>query len=79
MTTADETLGEFSVTVDFEGPIAVLSVRGYVGSLQALELGALLDAVIGRGHRSVVVNLASVDVIDAMGLRVIADSADRLG
>ncbi|MDQ1391166.1 MAG: hypothetical protein QOF30_143, partial [Acidimicrobiaceae bacterium] len=48
------------------------------GLVTARELGAVIDAVIDRGHRSVVVDLAELESMGASGLRVVAAGANRL-
>jgi anti-anti-sigma factor len=69
---------EFVVTVRFEGSEAVVGVRGEVDLFRAPDFGALLGAVIGQGHRAVVIDFAELTFIDASGLQVIAMSAHRL-
>lgn len=78
MTSGDDPLENFGVTVSFEGGRVVLGVRGEADIVSAPELAAVLDAVIDRGHASVVLDLAALDFMDASGLRVIASGANRL-
>jgi anti-anti-sigma factor len=68
----------FGVTFSFLEAQAVLAVRGEIDFASAPELGAVVDAVIGRGHQAVVLDLAGLDFMDAAGLSVIATSAGRL-
>lgn len=68
----------FAVSASFSGQQAVLGVRGDVDIATAPDLGAIVDAVIDRGHRFVVLDLAELDFMDAAGLRVIARAAHRL-
>jgi anti-anti-sigma factor len=69
---------DFAVRLEYVSGRVVLGVRGEVDVLTAPELGAVFDAVIGRGHRSIVVDLAECDFIDASGLRVLATAANLL-
>lgn len=71
-------LGGFAVTVAFADDQVVVAVRGEVDLVTAPELGAVVDAVIHQGHRSLVLDLAAVSFIDGSGLTVIADGAGRL-
>jgi anti-sigma B factor antagonist len=71
-------LSAFSVSVDFTETQAVLNVRGEVDMATVPELGVLVDAVIGQGYKSVVLDLAELAFMDASGLRVIAGGASRL-
>jgi anti-anti-sigma factor len=79
MITSHPPLEHFGVTVNFAGPGVVVDVRGEVDLMSAPELAAVLEAVIDRGHRSVVLDLAAQESIDTAGLRVIASGANRLG
>jgi anti-anti-sigma factor len=76
--TVDDPFEQFALSVGFAGRRAVISVVGELGLLTADELGAIVDAVIDRGHRSVVLNLVEMDSIGASGLRVIAAGGNRL-
>jgi anti-anti-sigma factor len=49
-----------------------------VDILTAPDLGAIVDALVDRGHLLVVLDLAALDFMDASGLRVIAGAARRL-
>ena len=77
---ATSSLSAFALSVDFmeTQTQVVLSVRGEVDMNTAPELGALVDAVIGQGYQSVVLDMAELAFMDASGLRVIADGASRL-
>lgn len=75
---ATSSLSAFALSVDFMETQVVLSVRGEVDMNTAPELGALVDAVIGQGYQSVVLDMAELAFMDASGLRVIADGASRL-
>ncbi len=72
-------LGDFAITASYSGANVVLGVRGQVDILTGPELGAVLDAVIDRGHVAVVLDLTELVFMDAAGLRVIASGANRLG
>lgn len=56
----------------------VLAVRGEVNISSAPKLGAFFAAVIASGYRSVVLDLAGLDLMDPAGLRVIAYAASCL-
>jgi len=71
-------LGDFGITVGFDGRQAVLGVTGEVDVLTAPELAVVVEAVIGRGHASVVLDLAEVGFMGAAGLSVIAAGAGRM-
>lgn len=71
-------LSAFAVSVDFVETQVVLGVRGEVDLATAPELGALVDAVIGQGYQSVVLDMAELTFMDASGLRVIAGGVSRL-
>lgn len=79
VTTADSRFGrEFAVTVGFAGERAVLGVGGEVDLLSASGLGAILDAVIALGCRSVALELVRPDLMEPGKLRVIVNAASRL-
>lgn len=46
--------------------------------VSAPDLAVLLDAVINRGHRSVVLDLSELEFMDSQGLEVIASGARRV-
>jgi anti-anti-sigma factor len=58
------------------GSSAVVRVRGELDYLSAPDLGVLLDGIVGRGHRKVVLDLAHVSLLGAAGIRVIAAARD---
>lgn len=78
MTPGHDLLDGFGISVTFDGSQVVLGVRGEVDLVTAPELAAVLDAVIGRGHPTVVLDLAALDFMDASGLSVIASGASSL-
>jgi anti-anti-sigma factor len=53
-------------------------VRGEVDIGSAAQLEAVLDEVIDKGARLVVLELEHVDFLDSSGLRVILSAADEL-
>ncbi|MHB1534574.1 MAG: anti-sigma factor antagonist [Acidimicrobiales bacterium] len=65
--------------VEYPGTQVVLRVCGEVDPVTAPELGAILGAVLDRGHRDIILDLADLDFMDASGLRVISVAAARLG
>lgn len=71
-------LGGFGITVSFTADRAVVGVRGEVDLVTAPELAAVLDAVIGRGYISVVLDLDQLAFMDVQGLRAIASGVGRL-
>jgi anti-anti-sigma factor len=79
VSTGPDSLEGFGVTISFAEGRGVLGVRGEVDLVTAPELGAVLEAVMDRGYRSVVLDLAELDFMDASGLRVIAHGVQRLG
>jgi len=68
----------FAVWVGFAGTEVIVSIRGEVDLLTAPELGAIVGSMIAGGHRSLVLDLAACDFMDASGLGVIADAMSRL-
>ncbi|MDQ1398583.1 MAG: hypothetical protein QOE07_50 [Acidimicrobiaceae bacterium] len=78
MNALNDPFERFAVSVGFAGRRTVISVAGELGLLTAKELGAIIDAVIDRGHRTVVLDLTEVESLGASGLRVIAAGANRL-
>jgi anti-anti-sigma factor len=78
MSAANDPFERFALSVGFVGRRAVIGVSGDLGLLTAKELGAVIDAVIDRGHRTVLLDLAEVQSVGASGLRVIAAGANRL-
>ena len=78
MTAGDGSLADFSVAASFADGQVVLALQGEVDVLTAPEFGAFFETMIDRGHRSVVLDLAGLRFMDASGLAVIAQGADRL-
>jgi len=70
--------GALSANVSFLEAQVVLAVRGEVDALSAPDLEAILGALVDRGHRSFVLELAQVGFIDAAGARAIVHTAGRL-
>ena len=68
------------VTVDSEGDgeTAELRVRGRLGLSGAAELDSVLEGLIARGERSLLLDLAGVDYISSPGLRLLDNRARRL-
>ena len=69
----------FGVSVRFDAADTVLAVSGEVDLVTAPELGAVLDAVAGRGHTAIVLDLAQCEFMGAAGLGVIAVHTGLLG
>src|SRR5438128_2743178 len=72
------TPGAFSVDVSIVGDDAVATVRGEIDLVTAAALGGAIDAMIERGQRHLVLDLAQLEFIDAAGLRVFAATLGRL-
>ncbi len=70
--------GNFGAVIAYEAERAVLGVQGDVDLLTASTLGDLLDVLIDRGERHVVLDMAALSFMDAAGLHVIADASARL-
>jgi len=68
----------FSVDVSIVGDDAVATVRGEVDVVTAAALGGAVDAMIERGQRHLVLDLAQLEFIDAVGLRMFAATLERL-
>ena len=68
----------FDVAASFVEGQVTLAIRGDVNAVSAPDLIAILDALIDRGHRSVVLDLAQTGPIDPAGMRVIVGAAGRL-
>lgn len=71
-------LGGLSVAVSFVQDQVVLAMSGEADVLSAPDFRALLDAVIDRGHRLVVLDLDQLVFIDAAAMGVIVGAAARL-
>jgi anti-anti-sigma factor len=78
MTSARHPLDQFAVSLEFADGRTVLRLRGGVDQVWAPELGAVLGAVISRGHRNVVLDLAELDFMEATGLGAVTEAAGRL-
>jgi anti-anti-sigma factor len=68
---------EFEITTSFEGPDAVLTVRGRIENLAAFDLGEALDAEIDLHRRSVTLDLSELEFIGAAGLVAVANAEKR--
>ena len=78
MTNSDGPLAGFGVEARFLEEQAVLAVRWIVNNSSAPKLGAFFAAVIASGYRSVVLDLAGLDLMDPAGPLVIAYAASCL-
>lgn len=76
---ANAPLSGFTISTTFMEDRVGLGVQGEMDILTVPEFGAIVDAVINRGHRFVVLDLAQVSFLGASGLGVIAHGARRLG
>ena len=68
----------FGAVTNFEGRDALVSLRGSVDDVAALELAAVLDAAIDREPVSMVLELAELAFMGAAGLVVISNAERRL-
>ena len=71
----DDQVDAFSVCILVDGQRVTVTVDGEVDSMTAPSLGGVLRAMIGAGHRDLVVDLGGVTFIDARGLSVLATAA----
>jgi anti-anti-sigma factor len=78
VTTDHHVLDDFGVDVSFAKEEVVLRIRGEVDLGSAPEFGAVVDAIIDRGHRIVLLDLADLAFIDSQGLAVMARAVHRL-
>jgi anti-anti-sigma factor len=73
-----QALGGFAVEVEFTPVVTLVSLRGSIDPSTAPDLKSVIDALIEQEHRTIVLDLGGVDVVDSEGLRVITDIAGRL-
>ena len=68
------------LTVDSggDGETAELRIRGRLGLTGAAELDSVLDGIIARGGRTLLLDLSGVDYISSPGLRLLDDRARQL-
>jgi anti-anti-sigma factor len=78
MTAPHDVVEEFGVSVVVASEETVLHLQGEVDCLSSPYLRGILDASIDGGHADVVLDLTALEFMDASGLRVIANAADRL-
>jgi anti-anti-sigma factor len=69
---------QFEAETNFEGRVAIISLRGSVEDLAAFELAAVLDAAIDREPASMLLDLAELVFMGATGLVVISNAERRL-
>lgn len=75
----DGTTEELEVCAVFGGDRVALSLVGDVDMLTAPDFAAVLEAVIDRGYRSIVLDLAGPKFMGAAGLGVLARASARIG
>jgi anti-anti-sigma factor len=73
-----EAVDGFAVEVDFAPGRALVSLRGAIDQQRAHDLASMLDALIERHRRIIILDLARVDALDVAGLGVITETAGRL-
>lgn len=71
----DDRVDAFSVCISMDGQRVTVTVDGDVDSMTAPSLVGVLSAMIGAGHRDVVVDLGGVTFFDARGVSVLATAA----
>src|ERR1700727_2744272 len=64
----------FGLTTSFEGPRAVLALRGRVESLAAFDLWAALAGAIDLQREEVVLDLSELEFIGAAGMVALANA-----
>ena len=69
---------EFGVGVAFAGVRVVVDVRGDLDGATGRDLGALVTALIGRGHHHLVLDMAECGFADVAGLRIVVDASTTL-
>ena len=68
----------FGLTIRFSTSAVIVGVRGELDLLTAPGLTAMINALDDAGHSDVVVDLLTLDFMDAAGLRVMAAGSARL-
>jgi anti-anti-sigma factor len=69
---------DFKIDVKFNKFEVVLAISGDLDATSAPELDAIFDAILNRGHDSMVLDLSGLGFMDGRGLRVIANAAHCL-
>ncbi len=69
---------DFGIAVTYGAQEVTLKVAGEVDLATVPDFGGIVDAVIDRGHLSLVLDLAELKFFSAQGLEVIAESSSRL-
>jgi anti-anti-sigma factor len=69
---------ELEIAVTFDAARTTVAVRGEVDLLTAAPLHAAMIALVGQARVQLTLDLAALTFMDASGLRVIADVAERL-
>jgi anti-anti-sigma factor len=77
MTNGTAPFAEVGVEARFSGEQAVLTISGALDSSDASTLAALFGAVIASGYNSVVLEVAAVELEDAL-LQVVASAASQI-
>lgn len=78
MSSSDASFPAFDIDASFVGDRTVLALRGELNLHSAPDLSGYLDAMIGRGHLNLELDLSDLDFLDASGLSVIAGETIRL-
>ena len=78
VTSSDRSFPAFEIDASFVGDETVLALRGELDVHAAPDLSGYLDAMIGRGHLNIALDLSELDFLDASGLSVIAGETIRL-
>ena len=69
----------FELAIRFSTSAVLVGVRGELDLLTAPGLTAMINALADAGHHDVVLDLLTLDFMDAAGLRVMAAASARLG
>jgi anti-anti-sigma factor len=72
----DDRVDSFSVCISLDGHRVAVTVDGEVDARTAPSLVGVLAAMIGVGHRDLVVDFGGVTFIDAAGVSVLTTAAD---
>ena len=78
MTPGDGSTNSFSLSLDVDGAIAVITLRGRLDEPTMADLGTMLDQVVENGYSSLIVDLVALEVLAFPGPALIADAAQRL-
>jgi anti-anti-sigma factor len=78
VSSSGESTGDFTVSSNFVGDEAVLTLRGELDLGALPGLSSVIDAVIASGYLKIMVDMADVVFVASSGLTVIAHAASRV-